>query len=257
MTLIELLAVSAVLLMMAGAMTALAINVQDSGRHTFEQALSLQHGLVVLQRIQRAVSGATANAEFPGFLVLAAKVHGQPYPDTLVVWYAPGGVADPDGLPRMNELVVFCPNPENPEELWELTVPDDTRTAPAADDLNDWEDEVDDMQTSNSAVRVVLTDLLRVANAAPGQKQRRWRAAVRFESDQRPSTAEWSAYLQGTRSWDSLSWAQGIHGTRTGLRQSRCRYELQLRPGDTADNSRDAAIPLFGSGAVFYELQQP
>jgi hypothetical protein len=258
MTFVELLAVSAILLMLAGGMAALAINVQDSGRHNFQQAMSLQHGLVVLQRIQRTVGSATVNPEFPGFLAFAEVVAGNSYPDALVVWHAPGGAADPAGLPRMNELVVFCPNPDLPNELWEIRSPGDTRVAPAPADTSAWAAELDDLKSSQQANRIVLTRLLRsaqVVGAGGGAAVRR--GVVRFETTLRPSQAEWSQFLAGTLAWNSLPWAQGIHGTQTGLRQAWCRFEFQLFPADTNDHNQEAAIPFFGSAAVMYELPHP
>jgi hypothetical protein len=220
--------------------------------------MSLQHGLVSLQRIQRSIGGATANHVFPGFLVFEEIRAGERFPDTLVVWYAPGGAADPNGLPRISELVVFCPNPAQPNELWEITAPDDTGTAPAPADGAAWSTLLETLRESGTARRVVLTDLLRVAAVDPAAEGlAEWRGMVRFESRLRPSAAEWEDFLAGNRAWSALSWVQGIHGTETGLRQAWCRYELQLRPGDSTDNRREAAIPLFGSGAVIYELRKP
>jgi hypothetical protein len=255
MTFVELLAVSAILLMLAGGMAALAINVQDSGRHNYQQATALQHGLVVLQRIQRAMVSSTANEQFPGFLAFAEVVAGDSYPDTVVIWHAPGGAADPAGLPRMNELVVFCPNPADPNELWEIQSPNDTRVAPAASDTAAWAAELDDLKSSQQANRVVLTRLLRSAQVDGGAAARR--GVLRFETTLRPSQVEWDQFLAGTRSWDSLAWAQGIHGTRTGLRQAWCRFEFQLFPADSHHDRQETAIPFFGSAAVMYELQHP
>ncbi len=49
-----------------------------------------------------------------------------------------------------------------------------------------------------------------------------------------------------------------MHAVRsqTGLRQSWCRIELQLRPSHVDDHTADPAIPFFGSGAVYYEMHK-
>jgi hypothetical protein len=72
----------------------------------------------------------------------------------------------------------------------------------------------------------------------------------------RPSETDWTQYLAGSKTWESLSFVQGIRGSVSGLRQSWCRFELQLCPYGTDDHSRDLAIPFFGSGAVLYELHK-
>ena len=252
MTLAELIAVSFVLVVMAGAMGALALGVQESNDYNYQQGTALQHGQVTLQRIQRTLNNATANEVFPAFLVFADTVGTELYPDTLVVWHPSGAAANPNGLPRICELIVYCPNPNSPNELWEITAPNTLRTAPDPSNVSLWRTELGFLKTDSSVRRVVLTDLLRT-----GQSSNGLRGVIRFESRLRPSQAEWSQYIAGTRLWTNMSWVQGIYGTSTGLRQAWCRCEFQLRPGDTTNNSREAAIPFFGSGAVMYELQKP
>ena len=73
----------------------------------------------------------------------------------------------------------------------------------------------------------------------------------------RPSAAEWSQFEAGTRPWEDISWAQSVHGSRTGLRQTWCRIELQLRPSHLASDDADLAIPFFGSATAYYEMRKP
>jgi hypothetical protein len=160
----------------------------------------------------------------------------------------------------MNELVVFCPNPDSPNELWEIRSPDDARVAPAAANASSWAAELNDLKHSDRVQRVVLTNLLRVAQlggVAGPDGGGGGRGVLRFESTLRPSETEWAQFLGGSRSWGDLSWVQGIHGTQSGLRQTWCRFEFQLRPADTGDDKREAAIPFFGSAAVMYEMRKP
>jgi hypothetical protein len=159
---------------------------------------------------------------------------------------------NPDDLPIMNELVVYCPNPNNPSELWEITAPNDSRTAPNPSNPTQWRSELTYLKSNSAVQRVVLTNTLRTASTSNGL-----RGVIRFESRLRPSEAEWAQYIGGSRTWENMSWVQGIYGATMGFRQAWCRFEFQLRPGGTEDNSRDVAIPFFGSGAVMYELQKP
>jgi hypothetical protein len=252
MTLAELLAVSCILVVMAGAMSALAIGVQESNQYNYQHGVSLQHAQVTLQRIQHTLNSATANATFPAFLIFADTVGVQLYPDTLVVWNPTTSAVNPDGLPLMNELVVYCPNPNDPQELWEIRAPNDSRTAPNPSNTSQWRTELTYLKSNSTVQRVVLTNALRTASTSNGV-----RGVIRFESRLRPSQLEWAMHVAGLRAWEDMSWVQGIYGSATGLRQAWCRFEFQLRPGDTRDNSRDAAIPFFGSGAVMYELHKP
>lgn len=258
LTLVELLAVSAIMLMMAGTLGSLALSVQNTNRYQFSRGLALQHGQVTLVRLQRQMQQATANNYFPGFVEFTATVGAYSFPDTLVVWRPAAAPADPDGLPRVNELVVYCPNPSAPNELWEITKPSDNRITPALSNTAAWRLELDSFRTSNSARRIVLTDLLRVASMRDGVgKTLATRAALRFEPVRRPSAIQWASFLSGVSTWESLPWVQGIHGRNSGLCQSWCRIEFQLRPGDQIDNHRDAGIPFFGSAVVYFNLERP
>jgi hypothetical protein len=260
MTLVELLAVSAILLMMAGTLGSLSMAVQNTSQFQFRRGLALQHAQVLLVRLQRQIQEATASQSFPGFAVFPTRVGTHDFPDTIVVWHPAAGstAVDPDGMPRMNELVVYCPNPAAPQELFEITNPSDTRVAPDVADAAAWRSELDNLLVSNSARRIVLTDLLRVASVRNGaMAELGRRGVVRFERARRPSEAEWQQFIGGTRAWNDISWVQGIYSSSVGLCQSHCRIELQLRPGDTEDNDRDLAIPFFGSAAVYFQLRHP
>ena len=257
LTLAELLITSTVMALIAGGLAALASTVQISNSHHYGRSLTLQHGRVALQRIQSALNQATANSQFPGFVGFAEIVGGNSFPDTLVVWSPPSGAADSEGLPLFSELVTFCPDPAKPGTLLEIRVPSDNRTVPPLSDTASWASELTAIKANAGATRVALTDLLRLAvptDISGGKYPAR--AALRFEVLARPSDLEWSEYEADGRNWEDISWVQDIYGSQTGLRQSWCRIELQLRPGDIDDHSLDAAFPLFGSAAVYYELRK-
>jgi hypothetical protein len=254
---VELLAVSAILLMMAGTLGSLAMSVQNTSQYQFSRGVALQHGQVTLVRLRRTIEAATANNSFPGFAVFAERVGADTFPETLVVWRPAAAAVDPNGMPRINELIVYTPNPSALNELLEITKPLDLRVAPSLADANAWQQELNSFRTSSDAQRVVVTDLLRVAAVRNGAGPVTARAALRFEAVRRPSATQWGAFLGGTVAWESLPWVQGIYSQNVGLCQSRCRIELQLRPGDTTDNHRDLAIPFFGSAAVYFSLTKP
>lgn len=257
-TLVELLAVSVILLLMAGTMAALAMGVQTSSEYQQRHGQSLQHGQVALQRMLRTLNEAYANDLFPGFLVFAESVSGHSYPDTIVIWSPDGDPVERDGLPRVNELVVYCPNPQALNELWEIKETGVTRSAPSPSDTASWRSLISDLKTSNTAHHVVLTNLLRLASTADNADSVSARRSVlRFDATLRPSAAQWQQYVAGSRTWESLPWVQGIRSSQTGLRQAWCRVEFQLRPGDSTNDSRESAIPFFGSGAVLYDLHKP
>jgi hypothetical protein len=229
LSLIELMMVTTILVMMAGAMAALATVVQSGHDFNQENNVTTQYGRVVLERIERAIASATASEEFPGCFVYSEQLNGWSYPDTLVVWYAKTPVANPDGLPMLDELVVFCPNPKAPAELLEIRLTNATGSAPALDDTASWLALIFDFKYGNNAQRVPLTEMLRTASLDEGDAFHK-RGAVRFDVKLRPSAEEWREYQLGSRDWSDLSWAQSVHGSRTGLRQTWCRFPAWESP---------------------------
>ena len=255
LTLAELLIVSAVMVLLAGTLATLAAAVQVSNEYHHGRGLMLQHGRVATGRIQRACDEATANEQFPGFVVFTETLGGWKYPDTLVVWKPLTSAADPAGLPRVHELVVFSPASGTPNRLYEYRLTTNTSVVPALTDTGAWQYLLSQIKSSSGTSGVMLTDLLRVATATnPAGHSLGQRGCVRFEVMYRPSQTQWAEYKAGTRAWNNLAWAQSIHSARTGLRQAWCGIELQLRPADTDDNSASTAIPFFGSAAVYSDL---
>ena len=260
MTLVETLLAMAVLVMVAAALAGLSNAVQMHSQHVEGCGLATQHARVALARIERTVREATANESFPGFLVIEEYVASWRFPDTLVIWHPPAGksAADPKGLPRFSELVLYYPNPQQPSQLVEATLPGYDQPVPPVDNPGAWASAIAGIKKSSSTQLVVLTDRLRtcyVSNSASGAS----RGAVRFESRLRPSAEQWNAYRAGTLPWAKLPWVQGMGGSRTGLRQAWLRIELQL-VSQAARGSGGlevaTAIPFFGSAAVYYEMHR-
>ncbi len=239
--------------MIAVALATLSRTVQISSEYSHGHGTANQHARVAIERINRAVRGAAATADHPGVVVLSETVGGWRFPDTFVVWRAD---SNGDELPQVNELVVFCPNPEAPDELWELSTPSDSSTVTLSDNL-DLKNAVGRIKEAADSQRVVLTDLLRVAS--PNVDGSATRGALRFEVELAPTAEQWKSYQASELSWDELSWAQGVYGSQTGLRQSWVRYEIQLTPGDyasDASNNSDLAMPFLGSATLYYELKK-
>lgn len=258
LTLMELLIAISIMVMVIGTLGALAKGIQQSFEYTEGHAVATQHARVVLERISKTVREAAANEQFPGAIVLAEEVGSWRFPHTLVVWHPDGDPAEPDGLPRFNELIIYCPRWSAPNRLVEITVPNDVRPVPPVEDKATWAAEIEAIKKSNSSQRVALTDLVRTCSVTESSITS-WRGAVRFETRLRPSAAEWADYRADNLAWDELSWVQGIYGSKTGLRQTWLRMELQLMPGEqtvAGDSAGQRAIPFLGSAALYYEMHQ-
>ncbi|MCA9121088.1 MAG: hypothetical protein H6822_17650 [Planctomycetaceae bacterium] len=257
--------VSAVMALLATTMAALATTVQISNEQQIGRGEALQHGQVAIERIERALLGATANEQFPGFIVMSQTINGATFPDTLVVWNPKGEPIDPSGLPRVNELVVFSPADGDASRLLEMRDSTDPSQVPPIANVDEWADLISMMKSmayydydyGYGTSTAVLTDLMRTAEVTTSSGQSLGkRACIRFEQVLRPSASEWQSYKSGSTAWANLPWVLGVYGATTGQRQALCRIELQLRPGDIDSNDKQAAIPFFGSTAIYYQLER-
>lgn len=252
LTLLEVLVSLVVLVLVVGALMGLSRAVSIGSAYSDGVSLTTQHARVVLDRIARSVRQAAANANFPGFLVLADQVGPWRFPDTLVVWRPESSPADPAGMPRFSELVIYCPHPQEPSWLMEIRTPDDLRPVPPITNLAAWQAELTAIKTSAAAAAVRLTDRMRTVSVSDLGDQPR--AALRFEARYRPSLEEYAAYKAGSTAWSDLSWPQSIYGPNTGLRQAWLRIELQLTAGQ--ENGQQVSYPFFGSAALYYPLEK-
>ena len=257
-TLLELLIAMSLMVMIVGSLGVLARGVQMSYEHGEGYGTITQHARIVVERIERLVNEATANEQFPGFLILSETESGFSFPDTLVVWHPNGAALDPNGLPRMNELVIFCADPTLPSQLVELTAPADTTVMPATSDQTGWLSRIQAMKVSAQTQKTCLTTLLRTC-LVNSTSSTRARGAIRFAWRKSPSDAEWASYVAGTTAWKNLSWVQGSYGANTGLCQSWLRFEVQLAPASNVTATNEYVmlpVPFFGSAAVYYQLQK-
>jgi hypothetical protein len=251
-TMAEVLISSVVVVMIVMAIATLTSAVQQNADYSYATTTVHQHGRVILERIAAAVNGAAASTTEPPVAVISATSSTYTFPDTLVVWREDKDDAK-KGSPQANELVVYCPNPGNPSELWELTDKTNTQDVTLADAAA-LATRVSAMQVSSATEKATLTTMMRSTLSGDVGVPR---AGLRFTLEMRPDEVEWSGYLaaRSDAAWKSLSWAQGIHGSKTGLRQARVAIEVQLVP---EQNSGDAteALPFLGSAAVYYELKK-
>jgi hypothetical protein len=259
LTLVELVLASSLMVVMVGGLAVIATGVQMNFEYGESYGTTTQHARVVLERMTKTMYEATANASFPGFIVLADTVGSWQFPDTLVVWHpASGTPANPQGLPLYSELVIYCPNPAQPNQLLEITAPGNNATVPAVTDLTDWSSNIAVIKQSAGSQVVVLTTLVRTCSV-PQSATQPLRGALRFVARLSPSAANWSSYQSGKLLFQQLSWPQNIYGANTALAQSWVRIELQLLPNPHVVETNPAwrvAMPYFSSAAIYYPMSR-
>ncbi len=255
LTLTEMLIAMTLMVMLSGGLLALATTVESGVKTVQGQDAAAMHARVVIDRIQRSINAAYANEHFPGFMAFGKHPGQYDLPDSLVIWRPTGAPANPDGLPRWDEMVVYTTDESYPNRIIEIQYPTDTWNVPPLDDESDWEMELSsrsyDMVYSTTIG--VLTDLLRVGVADSNIV----RGAIRFHVTHTPSLEDMQSFEAGTQDWHDLPWPQDLYGPTSGTRQSWCRFEFQLLPGEEVQKQEptsDKAIPFFGSAAIYYQL---
>ncbi len=255
----ELLVATTIMMMIAGAMAMLSMAVHSSNDHCRGQLDCAQHARIVLARIEQAMEAAVASEQFPACLVVTEQAGSQELPHTLVIWSPTGSPANPTGLPLVNEIVVFVPDPAAPGTLLEIRSPSDTATVPAASDTSGWRTLTDQLKTSGTTSKIALTTRLRTTpingTYNTGLAANQLRGVVRFRSLVAPSESEWSQYRAGTRNWQDLSWPLDSFRNTSGTRRIVCQTELQLVSGPMA-SATITAVPFFGSASLAHELSR-
>ncbi len=280
LTLLELLIGMSVMVMIMGALGGLASAVRSVAAYSEGRALATQHGRVAIERITRTVEEAVANERFPGFIVLDAQEGEWRFPDTLVVWHPEAGVLSahperkpldhPERLPYHDELVVFCPHPDEPNRLIEIHSGRDVAIRGHFDALDVLRAEIQVFKASMKLDAEVLlggtggsvdypaytlTERMRTAVAGDSASSGTL-GAVRFESLLRPGHNEWK---NSDIAWELLGWAQGMCGAKTAVRQARLRVELQLTAADVEEpmgGSGPDVVAFFGSAALYYPMHK-
>jgi hypothetical protein len=257
MTLAELLVAGTVLVMIGGAMSTLSYAVYSSYEVCSDQSTAAQHARVSIDRIERAVSEATASESFPGCLIVSFSADNYVFPDSLAVWRPSGTAADPTGLPRVNELIVFSCDPAAPNRLLEITWPGNTSVVPAASNTILWRSLIDSFHSSGQSIKTQLTDRLHFGTVdttilIEGLFSTK-RGTIRFKRIMAPSDSQWSAYRGGQRTWHSIDWPLDLYGSQTGMRTVSLQVELQVRSGP---ETQPDPLPFFGSANVTYALRK-
>jgi prepilin-type N-terminal cleavage/methylation domain-containing protein len=263
LTLLELMLAMTVSTILIGSLAVLA----DATRRTSEfnegQSATVQHARVVFQRINRYLSEAYATETYPGVVVVDETIGSHRHCDTVLIWRPAGGTpANAAGPPLVKELLIICPDPSDPRRLVEITAPSDSRTIQLNEAsllTSSGRSFVSGIKTASTSVKTLLTPLMRTAATSSGGSNN-LRAALRFECELHPTTAEMTAYRGGSLDWNEIAWPQGIFSSTFGQRQIWLRSEVQLMSQSyNADGTLPAtavAIPFYGSGTRYYSLQE-
>jgi prepilin-type N-terminal cleavage/methylation domain-containing protein len=261
LTLVELMMAVAIMGIMAGAMSMLAASVQQGAAYNEGRGASLQHARVVFDRINRMVNSATTAPTHPGVGVVVTTSGSNLYPDTLIVWTPANGTpTNPGGPPLVKECTIYCPDPNTPSQLVEITAPSDSTPLPLDSTLNTTagQAQVAAIKTASTSKKTLLTDLLRTASTSTSSNgSTSLCGAVRFNLDLYPSTANYSSYLAGTSTWISLPWPRGMYSSTFGLRQVYLHTELQLMPKNRKgqqDTSGSLPVPFYNSNTLYYMM---
>ncbi len=260
LTLVEMLLAISILGITAGTLTGLALSVQQGTSYSQGYSTATQHARVSMERVTRTVSQAYATGNYPGAVVVYDAIGSWQFSDTLLVWSPKGAPANPSGPPLLGELVIYCPDPANPNHLLEVTAPGSTVAVPfnaASLNTTAWRTQIKSLASGGSGGKsVLLTELVRSAQYNASTV----RAAVRFVADLRPTDNEWTACQTQPSLWSSLSWPQGLGGAQTGVRHVAVRVELQMLPDSWSgllDPQVQQTVPFLGSSALSYTLVHP
>jgi prepilin-type N-terminal cleavage/methylation domain-containing protein len=254
-TLIELL-IAIGILTMTVALGMMARAVEISYEYNEGYGVAAQHARVALDRITKAVCGATHSSDYPGAWVTQDTLGSFTFPDTLVIWQPPSGTpVNSAGPPLANELLLICPDPSAANALVEITAPSDARTMPSpTTDAASFKTFIDSIKTESGIQKTQLTNLMRTAVPSGGAT----RGCLRFVATYNPTDAEISSYKAGTTTWSNLPWAQGFSSPNAGMRQIWIRTELQMMPPGVSlvtNASAKHTVPFFGSAAYYCKVK--
>ncbi len=266
-TLIELLIAVMITSMLSVVLGALTFAVHRAWEYTTGHEEADLQGAAAIDRIRYMVSQAgtyktTGGPTTLGVRTLDVTRAGIEFPQVLVVWSGgrDGGMAANgtlDRLPRINELVVYAPDLNDPALLVEYTVPSDNSTI----DFNgaDFDTRIAALASDLGLQTTVLCDRLRrsvLGRDASGVVNTI--GNVRFAIESFPTDDELASAAPGSDAWNALIWPQGVVSTNAGLRQMNLRIELQVetnRDNVDFDGSSTTSIPRFGSASVRYAYQ--
>jgi hypothetical protein len=255
LTVVELLFAVLIMAIVAASLQAMIGSVEIANDYSQGYGTATQHARVAFNRIDAAIHSAYGKSIYPGVWVTQDTDGQWTYPNTLIVWQPSGTPVNPAGPPLVQELVIFCPDPNQPNDLVQLTVPGNMTSVPTTS-LGAFTTLIDSLKTSSTASKIVLTNLLNVVSIS-GSSGVVSRPAVRFVVTYTPSAAAWSSYLSGSIAWGNLPWPQGMVSSAEGREEVWLCSEIQLVPGVTwtGENSAAAtALPFLGSTCFSYVL---
>jgi hypothetical protein len=180
-------------------------------------------------------------------------------PDTLVVWTGGrnGGISDNGTLtrlPKMNELLIYTLDPNDPHNLIEVALPNVSTEI----DFNSasFKNTIRTAINSSRAEAALLCNRLKTSqyflSGAP------WGPSTGnlfFDIKKTPTDSSLSGVSPGTSSWMNLAWPQGTVSASSGLRQASIRYEAQIELAEGTslnDVNSTTALPFFGSCSKLY-----
>ena len=255
LTIIELLFAVLIMAIVAASLQAMIGSVEIANDYSQGYGTATQHARVAFSRIEAAIHSAYGKSIYPGVWVTQDTDGQWTYPNTLIVWQPSGTPANPAGPPLVRELVIFCPDPNQPNDLVQLTVPGNATAVPTTN-LSAFTTLINSLKTSTTANKIVLTNLLQVTSVS-GSAGTVARPALRFVATLTPSAASWNSYLSGATTWGNLPWAQGMCSAAEGRREVWLRSEIQLVPGVAWTGENSAAgtpLPFLGSACFSYPL---
>jgi len=247
-------------LVLGGLITAM----QTAWDHTRHLEAVESQARASLERIRYMVSQAGlyqtgSQPVRPGIAVVSRTVGGTTVPCVLVVWSGGrhGGMAAngvQTRLPRINELVIYTPDPAAPTRLVEIVAPNVTTSI----DFNasTFDSTILTLLGGKQVQLAPLCDRLRTSLLASGTSGTV--GNIRFEIFERPTASEIAAVSPGTVAWKSLVWAGGVCSSDSGLRQLTLRTEMLLETRTTAPAATSpsaTALPFFGSASYRYVYQ--
>lgn len=259
-TLAELMVASTIMAMVSVGFGAITMTVQTANEHSQTQREVARHARICIDYLHQLILDATANEHFPGFAAFSSVGDVANYTNVLVVWQPGEEPVHPQGLPLFSELVFVMADPADATRLIHVSGLNDSRTVPDLSKQELWRQEIARI-VSRRALQdttvVELTSLLEpVTVASHGVSGKSQVGRVRFDVTYRPTVQDWLSYKDAQLEWESIPWAQGIHGTKVGLRQSWCRIEFSLTTHSPSNAEHGSGIPFFSSSAIYYELQR-
>jgi hypothetical protein len=258
---------STITAMMSIVLGGLVMAVQTAWQHSNGLEEAGTQGRTTIERIEYMISHAglyRANGQ-PTTLGLAVVTHRWSLfdlPDALVVWSGGrmGGMAAAgvqQRLPRADELVIYTPDPKDPQRFVEITVPGNTSSIDFRS--SSFNPTILSLIESRQAESTLLCDRIRLSRLQQwAQYDESVVANVRFELSLTPSDGDLASTAPGTSTWNGLMWSQGIVAGDSGMRQATVRMEMQIEPSDETPPGTEytaVAIPFFGSASYRYVYQ--